>query len=55
MYQALYELISNGIFDSTSLSGYQDLVTTLLATIGSVFIVSIPFLVVWKVIKLIVG
>lgn len=55
MFQPLYELIANGIFESTSLSGYQDMVVTLLATIGSVFIVSIPFIVVWKVIKLIVG
>ena len=55
MYKSIYDLIANAIFETTSLTGYNDLVTTLLATFAIVFLFSLPFLVVFKVIKIIIG
>lgn len=53
MYHGLYELLANAIFETTSLSGYEDLVITLISTFGVVFLVSIPFIIVFKIIKII--
>lgn len=55
MYNSIYQLIANAIFESASLTGYQDLVVTLLSTFAIVFVFSLPFVVVLKVIKIILG
>lgn len=56
IYQELYNLIAQFIYGSgTQLTEHMDLTTTLLATAGSVFIIALPFLIVWRVIRLIVG
>lgn len=55
MYQSIYDLIANAIFETTTLTGYNDLVITLLSTFAVVFLFSLPFLVVLKVIKIIMG
>lgn len=56
MYQNLYELIDKFIFDySASTLPNADLVCTLVATLGSIFLIALPFMVVWKVAKMIIG
>lgn len=55
IYIALYELIQNVFYGATTLTGWQEMVLTVLATIGCLFVFAIPFIVVWKVICIIVG
>lgn len=55
IYQNLYSLISNYIYGGTTLSADMQLTATIISTIGSIFVVALPFLVVWKVIKIIMG
>lgn len=56
VYKDIFSLIEYYIFGGGIVPGsYEELVTILLATIGSIFLISIPFIVVYKVIKLIVG
>lgn len=54
MYNDIYNLIANTIFESSSLTGYQDLVCTFTSTIAVLFVLSIPFIVVYRVIKMLV-
>lgn len=55
MYQDLYNLIANAIFEASTLTGYQDLVITLVTTFAVLFLISIPFIIVFKVINIILG
>lgn len=53
MYLNLYEILQNGIYGAdTVLTGDMELTLTILATAGCVFLVSLPFLLVWKIIKM---
>lgn len=53
MYYNLYDILWEGIYGAGSvLSGDQELTLTLLSTIGCVFLVALPFLIVWKIIKM---
>ena len=52
MYYELFSLLQQYIYGSdVVLDQYQTLVLTNLATIGSLFVVVIPFVVVWRVIR----
>lgn len=55
MYQSIYNLIINAIFEGVVITGWIELVVTTLSTIACLFAFAVPFIVVWKVIKLIVG
>ena len=55
MYQSVYNLIINAIFDGVVITGWIELVVTALSTICVLFVFLIPFIIVWKVICLIVG
>lgn len=55
IYLALYELIRNAFYGVTALTGWQEMVLTVLATIGCLFVFAVPFIVVYKVICIIVG
>ena len=56
IYQTFYDLIVNHIFGGSVVVGsHQELVCILVSTIACIFIIAIPFLVVWKVIKIIMG
>lgn len=56
IYQALYDLIELYVYGgNVELGSHMDLICTLISTIGCLFIVFIPFIVVWRVLKLIVG
>lgn len=55
IYLALYELIKNAFYGATTLTGWQEMVLTVLSTIGCLFVFAVPFIIVWKVICIIVG
>ena len=54
IYQSLYDLIQTYIFGGVAVLGSnQELICMLIASFGSIFLVAIPFAVVWKLILLI--
>ena len=56
IYNALYEMIANAIYGGlSSLTGWQELTLTFIATCACLFVLVVPFLIVWKVIKTICG
>ena len=56
IYANILELINTYVFGGSIVSGsYEELVSIILATAGVVFLVALPFTVVWKFIKLIMG
>lgn len=56
IYQQLYDLINNLIFGGSVVANtYPDLVITFVCVFAVLFLISIPFILVWKVIKLIAG
>lgn len=56
IFQSLYDTLNTYVFgNSIVANSVQDLATTLISLIGTIFLVSIPFLVVWKIIKVIMG
>lgn len=54
IYQNLYDLISTYIYGGT-LTTDAELVCTLVSTAGCLFLVALPFLVVLKVLRIILG
>lgn len=55
MYYSIYELLQTAIYGAVTLSGWQELFLTTVASACVLFAVCVPFIVVWKVIKLICG
>lgn len=56
IYQTIYDLVATYIFGgSVDVGTNQELVTMLLATCACIFVFALPFVVVWKVMKLIIG
>lgn len=56
MYFDLYNLLQQYIYGlDVQLTSYMDLTLTILATIGVLFVISLPFLVVWRVIRMLGG
>lgn len=55
MYQSLFDLIHTHIYGGVELTSDMNLVCTLIATIGVIFCVALPFYVVFKMISLISG
>lgn len=53
IYNTLYELLETHIFGSVIEGTYPDLVLIICATIGSLFVVSLPFLIVYNIIRII--
>lgn len=55
IYDSLYDLIQTYIFGGVAeLGSNQELVCMLTSTIGSIFLISIPFVVVYFIIRLII-
>lgn len=48
MYQNLFDLIHTYIYGGVELTSDMSLICTLISTIGCVFLVSLPFIVVYK-------
>lgn len=56
IYQELYNLIEQYIYGNPEvMTEHMDLVCTFIATAGSLFVVALPFLLVWRVIRMIAG
>lgn len=56
MYQNLYNLLNTYIFGGQVVSGsYEELVCILVSTIGVLVLIGLPFLVVFKILKLVLG
>lgn len=55
MYQSLFDLIHTHIYSGVTLTSDMNLVCTLIATIGCILVVAIPFFVVYKVISFVFG
>lgn len=55
VYQSFYDLITEYIFGGGTLSANADLIATAIASVGVVFLVAMPFILVYKVICLICG
>ena len=49
MYQSLFDLIHTHIYAGAELTADMNLVCTLIATIGVLFVVAIPFFVVYRI------
>lgn len=54
IYQTIYDLIMSALFAGATAVEWVSLVCTILATCATVFVFSIPFIVVWNIIRLIV-
>lgn len=55
MYYVLYDMLSQHIYGVDAvLTGDQTLTLTLLSTIGALFVVGLPFYVVWRAMRLFV-
>lgn len=55
IYQDVFDLIQQYIYGGVELTSNMELVAITLATTACVFVFALPFLVVWKVIKMILG
>lgn len=56
MYITLYNLLAQYIYGASAvLTEFQDLTLTIIATAGCLFVVALPFALVWRVIKLVSG
>ena len=55
IYQSLYDLIAQYVYGGVELTTHMDLVCVLVATLGCLFLVAMPFVIVYLVIKLITG
>lgn len=56
IYQSLFDLVNQYIFNNSVVIGsHQELVCTVVATAGAVFLIALPFAIVWKVIRQITG
>lgn len=56
VYDTIYNLIETFIFGgSIEVGSYQDLTATILSSIICVLVFALPFLIIWKVIKVIMG
>lgn len=55
MYYELYDLLGGYLYGADAvMTGEQTLTLTMISTIGALFIISVPFLVVWRCIKVFV-
>lgn len=55
IYQSLYDLIHTYIYGGVTLTPDMSLICTLIATIGCLAFVAIPFFVVYKILSFIIG
>lgn len=55
MYQEIYDLIVNAFYSGVQLTGWMELCATMLSTFVVVLAFAVPFILVFKIIKLIMG
>lgn len=52
VFQDFYEIIAQYIYGGAELTPYMELVATSAATIGSLLLLAIPFIVTWRIIRM---
>lgn len=56
IYQTIYDLLNQYVFANGLVVGsVQELAVVLASLVGTLFLVALPFLIVWKVLKLLGG
>lgn len=55
IYQMCYELVAQYVYGSSPLESYQELVCIGISTFACLFVMALPFILVWRVIKLLGG
>ena len=55
MYQEIYNLIVSAFYADMQLTGWMELCATMLSTVVVVLAFAVPFILVFKIIKLIMG
>lgn len=56
IYQICYDLLNTYLFGGiVDVGTYQDLICILLSAIGCIFIFAIPFIIIWRTIKIFLG
>ena len=55
IYDSIYNLIETYIFGIVQVGTYQELICILLSSVGCIFVFSLPFVLVWKVVKMFVN
>lgn len=55
IYQELYTLLHTYIYGGVTMTADMELTCTLISTAGAIFVVALPFLLVWNVCKTISG
>ena len=54
LYQTCYDLVATYVYGGSVTPGtHMDLVCTLVSTCANLFLVALPFLLVWKIIRMI--
>lgn len=51
LYDTLYDLLATYIFGTVSAGTFQELVCILASTAGALYVVALPFLLVWRIIR----
>lgn len=55
LFQTLYDLLNTYIFGGLAESGnYYDLICILVSTIGNLFLIALPFICIFKVVRMVV-
>lgn len=55
IYQDIFDIVQQYIFGGVELTANMDLVAITLSTIGCVFVFALPFVIVWRIIKTLMG
>lgn len=55
IYQDIFDIVKQYIFGGVELTANMDLVAITLSTIGCVFVFALPFVIVWHLIKILMG
>lgn len=55
IYQDIFDIVKQYIFGGVELTANMDLVAITLSTIGCVFVFALPFVIVWRLIKMLMG
>lgn len=56
LYQSCYDLIERFVFGGEIvLNSHADLIATLLSSCACILLVAFPFVIVWKVLKMLIG
>lgn len=55
IYQDIYDIIIQYIYNNAEITAHMDLVAVTLSTIGCIFVFAVPFIVIWRLIRIICG